>query len=92
MFASIPFPNIENYVFQIPGFHLGDHFWGPFPLRWYALAYIAGLVIGWRYMVRMVQDGAVVTRDVAPGAIVAGNPAVAVGSSLCKNERVREDP
>lgn len=29
------------------------HF-GPFAIRWYALAYIAGLVLGWRYMIGMV--------------------------------------
>ena len=28
---------------------------GPFAIRWYALAYIAGLVIGWRLLRRLVQ-------------------------------------
>ncbi|WP_297082036.1 prolipoprotein diacylglyceryl transferase [uncultured Demequina sp.] len=28
---------------------------GPFDLRWYALAYIAGLLIGWRYMVGLAR-------------------------------------
>ena len=28
---------------------------GPFAIRWYALAYIAGLVLGWRLMRRLVQ-------------------------------------
>jgi phosphatidylglycerol---prolipoprotein diacylglyceryl transferase len=28
---------------------------GPFAIRWYALAYIAGLVIGWRIVRRLVQ-------------------------------------
>ena len=56
MFASIQFPNIENYLFQLPAIDfLGRHL-GPFPLRWYALAYIAGLVIGWRYMIRLAQN------------------------------------
>jgi phosphatidylglycerol---prolipoprotein diacylglyceryl transferase len=28
---------------------------GPFPIRWYALAYIAGLVLGWAYMRLLVS-------------------------------------
>ena len=56
MFAAIQFPGIKNYLFQLPGFDfLGRHV-GPFPLRWYALAYIAGLVIGWRYMIGLSKN------------------------------------
>jgi phosphatidylglycerol---prolipoprotein diacylglyceryl transferase len=29
---------------------------GPFAIRWYALAYIAGLVLGWRLLRRLVQQ------------------------------------
>lgn len=36
---SIPFPAIDPVLLQI----------GPFAIRWYALAYVAGLLIGWRY-------------------------------------------
>ena len=36
---SIPFPAIDPVAVAI----------GPFVIRWYALAYIAGLLIGWRY-------------------------------------------
>ena len=28
---------------------------GPFAIRWYALAYIAGIVLGWRLVRRLVQ-------------------------------------
>ena len=28
---------------------------GPFALRWYALAYIAGLLLGWRYMAGLIK-------------------------------------
>ena len=51
--AAIQFPNIDPSALtipQIPG--LG---WGPFHLRWYALAYIVGLVLGWRWMVWLIR-------------------------------------
>ncbi len=37
---AIPFPAIDPVMVQL----------GPFAVRWYALAYILGLVLGWRYM------------------------------------------
>lgn len=40
MTLSIAFPNIDPVLVQI----------GPFAIRWYALAYITGLVLGWRYI------------------------------------------
>ena len=39
----IPFPDIDPVLLQI----------GPFAIRWYALAYIAGLVTGWQIMRRV---------------------------------------
>ncbi len=48
----IPFPVIDPVAVEI----------GPFAIRWYALAYITGLLIGWRYMVRLSrEDGAALT-------------------------------
>ena len=41
----LAFPAIEPEIFRI----------GPFALRWYAVAYIAGIVIGWRVALRMVE-------------------------------------
>jgi phosphatidylglycerol---prolipoprotein diacylglyceryl transferase len=38
-FLSIPFPAIDPIAVAV----------GPFAIRWYALAYIVGLIIGWRY-------------------------------------------
>ncbi len=55
MFALIPYPEIDPAVFTLPAVDLGGLHLGPFPLRWYALAYIAGLVLGWRYMVFLVK-------------------------------------
>jgi phosphatidylglycerol:prolipoprotein diacylglycerol transferase len=37
MFALIPYPHIDPVVLQL----------GPFAIRWYALAYIAGVVLAW---------------------------------------------
>ena len=49
--AAIQFPNLDPAALTLPAlFGLG-----PFHLRWYALAYIAGLVLGWRWMVWLVR-------------------------------------
>jgi len=45
----VPFPDIDPILFQI----------GPFAIRWYALAYIAGLILGWRYLMRLAQTNAI---------------------------------
>jgi phosphatidylglycerol:prolipoprotein diacylglycerol transferase len=52
---AINFPNIDPAALTIPGFTVGDTQLGPFPLRWYALAYIAGLILGWRWMVFLIR-------------------------------------
>lgn len=56
MVAGIPFPNFDPVIFQLPAINLpfGVHL-GPFPLRWYAMAYIAGLVLGWRYIALLLK-------------------------------------
>jgi len=41
--AALTFPQIDPVLVQL----------GPFAIRWYALAYIAGLLSGWRYMLRL---------------------------------------
>jgi phosphatidylglycerol---prolipoprotein diacylglyceryl transferase len=49
--AALQFPDLDPAALTLPamfGF-------GPFPLRWYALAYIAGLVLGWMWMVRLAE-------------------------------------
>jgi len=53
--AAIQFPNIDPSALTIPAFHLGSVLVGPLHLRWYALAYIAGLVLGWRWMVWLIK-------------------------------------
>jgi phosphatidylglycerol---prolipoprotein diacylglyceryl transferase len=44
-FFVIPYPAIDPVAVSL----------GPFAIRWYALAYIAGLVIGWRYCLRLAN-------------------------------------
>jgi len=45
------FPNIDPVV------HIGSFAlqWGPLALRWYALAYVAGILLGWRFAIRMTR-------------------------------------
>ena len=52
------FPEISPYVpllgpyeFSLGGLHLG-----PMGVRWYALAYIAGILLGWRYCVGLIRN------------------------------------
>lgn len=49
MQAMIPFPDISPEIFSISLFGI------EFALRWYALAYIVGIVIGWRLVVATVK-------------------------------------
>ena len=44
MLLAIPFPAIDPVIVHL----------GPFAIRWYALAYIVGLVLGWRLLRRIV--------------------------------------
>ena len=53
---ALQFPDFDPAAFTIPMFHLGSLDLGPFPIRWYALAYIAGILLGWRYCVSLVKS------------------------------------
>jgi phosphatidylglycerol:prolipoprotein diacylglycerol transferase len=52
---TIPYPAINPDIFTLPPFSLGPLTLGPFSLRWYAVAYIAGLIIGWRYCLALAR-------------------------------------
>ena len=41
----IPYPMIDPVLFQF----------GPVAIRWYSLAYIAGLLLAWRYMLALAK-------------------------------------
>ncbi|WP_108835510.1 prolipoprotein diacylglyceryl transferase [Tateyamaria sp. Alg231-49] len=49
MNALLPFPNISPEIFSISLFGMD------LALRWYALAYIVGIIIGWRLVVMAVK-------------------------------------
>ena len=53
---ALQFPDFDPAVVTIPAFHLGSLALGPFAIRWYALAYIAGILLGWRYCVGLVRN------------------------------------
>jgi phosphatidylglycerol:prolipoprotein diacylglycerol transferase len=46
MLLALPFPNIDPVLIQL----------GPFAIRWYALAYIAGILLGWLYARAMIRN------------------------------------
>jgi phosphatidylglycerol---prolipoprotein diacylglyceryl transferase len=55
IFEAIQFPNLDPAALTLPSFELFGAERGPFHLRWYALAYIVGLVLGWRWMVWLIR-------------------------------------
>jgi phosphatidylglycerol:prolipoprotein diacylglycerol transferase len=44
--AVLPYPNIDPVLI---------HIYGPISIRWYALSYIAGLLLGWGYVVNLLR-------------------------------------
>ena len=52
----MPFPNIDPILVQL----------GPFAIRWYALAYVAGILLGWRYATGLLKNTALWTHRPAP--------------------------
>ncbi|MCH7832693.1 MAG: prolipoprotein diacylglyceryl transferase, partial [Proteobacteria bacterium] len=55
MTFAIPFPVIDPVLISF----------GPIVIRWYALAYIAGLMLGWRLLRRLAARSPVVADDAA---------------------------
>lgn len=60
MIAAIPFPDISPELFTISLFGLD------FSLRWYALAYIVGIVLGWRLVLATVSRPTLWPGDTSP--------------------------
>ncbi len=62
MLAVIPFPDIGPDIFSI---EIGTF---TFALRWYAMAYIVGIIVGWRMGVYGAAQTGAVARRRADGA------------------------
>jgi phosphatidylglycerol:prolipoprotein diacylglycerol transferase len=54
----LPFPDIDPFAVQI----------GPIGIRWYALAYIVGLLLGWRYVMMLTARPRLWPNETAPFA------------------------
>ncbi len=70
MTFALAFPAIDPVLVQI----------GPFAVRWYALAYIAGLVLGWRLALRLSDAAPVpISRDAVDDYLVWATFGVILG-------------
>lgn len=70
---AIAFPLIDPVLFEI----------GPVAIRWYALAYIAGLVLGWRYLIWLARQPGSLVKDIdADDFLVWATFAVILGGRL----------
>lgn len=63
---AIPFPPISNIAFEIPQFSLFGFEIGPLAIRWYALAYIAGIMIAWNILAKLSKNGEIWGKENAP--------------------------
>ena len=53
---SLPYPSIDPILVKI----------GPLPIRWYSLAYIAGIALGWWYVTKLIANLKLWAKDRAP--------------------------
>ncbi|MFC7473237.1 prolipoprotein diacylglyceryl transferase [Dankookia sp. GCM10030260] len=73
MLLAIPFPVIDPVLVQV----------GPFAIRWYALAYIAGIVAGWMLARRLVALAPVVaTRQQVDDFVTWATLGIIIGGRL----------
>jgi phosphatidylglycerol:prolipoprotein diacylglycerol transferase len=62
---AIPFPNFDAVAVS-----LGPVFgYGPIDIKWYGLAYVAGLILGWLYIRRLLATPRLWTGDTPPFAV-----------------------
>lgn len=70
---AIPFPAIDPVAIAI----------GPFAIRWYALAYIAGLMLGWRYCLLLAdRPPQLVSRNAIDDFLVWATLGVVLGGRI----------
>src|SRR5437762_13595080 len=75
---AIPFPAIDPVAISI----------GPLAIRWYALAYIVGLLIGWRYCLALTSwRPHLVGRQDVDDFLVWATLGVVLGGRLRSEER-----
>jgi phosphatidylglycerol:prolipoprotein diacylglycerol transferase len=55
----LPYPNIDPVALSL----------GPFDVKWYGLAYVAGLLLGWQYIKRLLADARLWPGGKAPLAV-----------------------
>ncbi|MBT3559252.1 MAG: prolipoprotein diacylglyceryl transferase [Rhodospirillales bacterium] len=73
MFLTLAFPAIDPVLIQL----------GPFAIRWYSLAYMAGLILGWLLMRKLaMRTGGVVTRDHTDDFLTWATVGVILGGRL----------
>ena len=73
MTLVIPYPSIDPILFQL----------GPLVIRWYALAYIGGLLLGWWYMRALATQSPVAAeRDEVDDFLVWATLGVVLGGRL----------
>ncbi|NKB16796.1 MAG: hypothetical protein HC774_08015 [Sphingomonadales bacterium] len=56
---AIPFPEIDPVAFSV----------GPVAVKWYGLSYMAGLLLGWLYIRRLIGESRLWPGGTAPFAI-----------------------
>jgi phosphatidylglycerol:prolipoprotein diacylglycerol transferase len=65
---ALPYPDIPREIVSVPAFKVAGLTIGPLAIRWYAMAYIAGIVLGWRYAVNLVRNARLWAGGVAPAS------------------------
>ena len=70
--AVLNYPEIDPIIFQL----------GPLALRWYALAYVAGLVLGWRYMLALNRRAQLMADEAVDDFLVWCTLGVIVGGRI----------
>jgi phosphatidylglycerol:prolipoprotein diacylglycerol transferase len=56
---AIPFPNFDPVAFSV----------GPISIKWYGLSYLAGLLLGWLYIRRLLREPAIWAGNKTPFAV-----------------------
>lgn len=71
--SALPFPTIDPVLIAI----------GPFAIRWYAISYIAGIVLAWRLVLQLIQHGnTALSRKDADDFVVWATVGIILGGRL----------